>query len=142
ACGYSGSFQFTSFPPTFRSASTSFSARQNNCFLKMACAAGAGTLHASMPVNGARNTPSGDPYSRSNRADSRAAMPGVNVNASHEREASSSTPRAYVYSNRIVKYRQVDRTATTPGAIASAVQGGRNHFAPSLFRDARQSKVF
>src|SRR5208282_144965 len=103
--GYCGSFQFTSFPPTLRIAATSFSARQNICFLKMAWAAGAGTLHDSIPVREARNTPSGEPYSRSNRADSRAAMPGVKVSASQEREASSSTPRAYVHSNQFVKSR-------------------------------------
>jgi hypothetical protein len=62
-------------------------------------------LHASSAVKLARNTPSGEPNSRSSRADSRAAMPGVIVIASQESEASSSiAPRAYEHTNHIVKF--------------------------------------
>src|ERR1700757_729830 len=94
-----------SFAPTARRAATSFSARQKFCFLKIACAAGAGRLQASSEVKLARNTPSGDPNSRSNRADNGAAMPGVIVIASQEREASSSiAPRAYGHTNHLVKF--------------------------------------
>ena len=56
-----------------------FSARLKDCFLKTACATGAGNLHASSRRRGARNTSSGEPNSRSNRAESREASPGVSA---------------------------------------------------------------
>ncbi|MGB9469587.1 MAG: hypothetical protein WBQ59_09565, partial [Candidatus Acidiferrum sp.] len=52
-----------------------------------------------------RNTASGVPNSRNSRAVSRAAMPGVKVSASHEREASGSMLlKAYGYDDRLVKF--------------------------------------
>src|ERR1700719_1104480 len=84
---------------------SSFSARLNDCFLKTACATGLGKLQASSRGGGARNTSSGEPNSRSNRAESREASPGVSASASQEREASSFiAKRAYAPNNLIVKY--------------------------------------
>src|SRR6266849_3321315 len=84
---------------------SSFSARLKDCFLKTACATGPGKLHASSLGSGARNTSSGEPNSRSKRADRREASPGVSASASQEREASSSIARrAYARNNLVVKY--------------------------------------
>src|SRR5882757_3727080 len=88
-----------------RVSASSFSARLKDCFLKTACATGAGNLHASRRLSGARNTSSGEPNSRSSRADNREASPGVSASASQEREASSSIARrAYAADNLIVNY--------------------------------------
>jgi len=62
-------------------------------FLTMACAAGAGMLQASSLRSGALNTSSGEPNSFNKRADSRAAIPGVKVNAIHDSDESSSIER-------------------------------------------------
>jgi hypothetical protein len=84
---------------------SSFSARLKDCFLKTACATGVGNLQASNLGSDARNTSSGEPNSRSRRAESREASPGVSASASQEREASSSiAPRAYSQNNIIVNY--------------------------------------
>lgn len=92
---------------TLRKLVKSFSARLNESFLTMACAEGAGMLHASSRRSGARNTSSGEPNSFNKRADSRAAMPGVNVNAIHDGDESSSIEKphrgAYAAGNSIVK---------------------------------------
>src|SRR6266404_469706 len=105
-CGYSGSVQFTSRQRSMlRVSASSFSARLKDCFLKTACATGAGNRHASRRVSGARNTSSGEPNSRSNRAESREASPGVSASASQEREASGSiATRAYSQINPVVNY--------------------------------------
>src|SRR6202035_2490170 len=88
-----------------RVSASSFSARLKDCFLKTACATGAGNLHASSRPSGARNTSSGEPNSRSKRAERREASPGVSASASQEREASSSiAKRAYALYNLIVNY--------------------------------------
>src|SRR6202030_4782946 len=88
-----------------RVSASSFSARLKDCFLKTACATGAGNLHASSRPSGARNTSSGEPNSRSRRAESREASPGVSASASQEREASSSiAKRAYALYNLLVNY--------------------------------------
>src|SRR6266849_414948 len=84
---------------------SSFSARLKDCFLKTACATGPGKLQASSLGSGARNTSSGEPNSRSRRAESREASPGVSASASQEREESSSIARrAYARNNLVVKY--------------------------------------
>src|ERR1700730_2156569 len=88
-----------------RVSASSFSARLKDCFLKTACATGAGKRQASSRPSGARNTSSGEPNSRSKSAESREASQGVSASASQEREASSSiAKRAYAYYNRIVNY--------------------------------------
>src|SRR6267154_2095885 len=88
-----------------RVSANSFSARLKDCFLKTACATGAGNRHASRRVSGARKTSSGEPNSRSSRADSREASPGVSASASQEREESSSiATRAYAEDNLLVNY--------------------------------------
>src|SRR5260370_33513495 len=84
---------------------SSFSARLKDCFLKTACATGPGKLQASSLGSGARNTSSGEPNSRSKRADRREASPGVSASASQEREASRSNARpASARHNLDVKY--------------------------------------
>src|SRR5439155_19980917 len=78
---------------TLRRLVRSLSARLNESFLTTACAAGAGMLQASSRRSGALNTSSGEPNSFRKRADSRAAIPGVNVNAIHDSDESSSIER-------------------------------------------------
>src|SRR6266849_3672986 len=105
-----------------RVSASSFSARLKDCFLKTACATGAGNLQASNRISGARNTSSGEPNSRSSRADSREASPGVSASASQEREASSSiAPRAYPQNNALVNYQ-----IRNPGrdAVLEALEAG------------------
>src|SRR5260370_3526135 len=104
-CGYSGSVQFTRRQRSMRRVrASSFSARLKDCFLKTACATGPGKLQASSLGSGARKTSSGEPNSRSRRAESREASPGVSASASQEREASSSIARrAYARNNLVVK---------------------------------------